>query len=248
MRTVTDRLDLLAGVEHLLFDKDAAAEVLERAHLHKIIENEPWLFGEEFAMHVSDQGLTAVLEAHCELLGRDSVEGPVTDVEGKSRRIDFLFGRALEHTRNQREHLVVEIKRPSLEITRNEINQIQDYAAAVIADGRFDTTTVQWDFVLVGTRFDEIAWSMANPPDRPPGLIYPMADGRVRVWGRKWADVIADARHRLKFVRSQLDYDPDTDQAVQFLQEKYPEYLPRSLGGSFGGTPPGEDEGGPATP
>jgi len=67
MRLVTGRLEFLAGLEMLLFDPGHAPKVLERAHLHKMIESEPWLFGEEFAMHVSDRGLTALLQAHIAL-------------------------------------------------------------------------------------------------------------------------------------------------------------------------------------
>ena len=70
MRLVTGRLEFLAGLELLLFDPVHVPSVLERAHLHKMIENEPWLFGEEFSMHVSDRSLTALLKAHVELLGR----------------------------------------------------------------------------------------------------------------------------------------------------------------------------------
>src|SRR3546814_357877 len=150
MRLVTGRRDFIAGLELLLFDPAHVPKVLERAHLHKMVENEPWLFGEEFATHVSDKSLTALLGAHLGLLGReDFVSEAVTDADGKPRRIDFLFGRALELNRARREHLVVEIKRPSNTIDRAEMDQIEDYARAVIADSRFDLEAVQWDFVLM---------------------------------------------------------------------------------------------------
>src|SRR3546814_13076075 len=55
MRLVTGRLDFIAGLELLLFDPAHVPKVLERAHLPKMVENEPWLFGEEFATHVSDK-------------------------------------------------------------------------------------------------------------------------------------------------------------------------------------------------
>src|SRR3546814_2105956 len=64
MRLVTGRLDFIAGLELLLFDPAHVPKVLERAHLHKMVENEPWLFGEEFATHVSDKSLTARSEEH----------------------------------------------------------------------------------------------------------------------------------------------------------------------------------------
>lgn len=229
MRLVTGRLEFLAGVELLLFDPTHAPKVLERAHLHKMIEGEPWLFGEEFSMHVSDRSLTALLEAHLRLLGRDDVTSDlVTDEDGKPRRIDFLFGRALESNRNHREHLVVEIKRPSV-VGRNEIAQIEDYAAAVVKDGRFDIETVEWDFVLLATDLDEHAVRRSTQRDKRRGLVHDGEQG-VRVWVFRWSEVIAECKHRLKFIRQQLEYDPDGDEALAFLREKYPDYIPPHMG------------------
>ena len=68
--------------------------------------------------------------------------------EHRLRVIVPRFGRALELNRARREHLVVEIKRPLITIDRTEMDQIENYAQAVINDARFDLETVQWDFVL----------------------------------------------------------------------------------------------------
>jgi hypothetical protein len=233
MRLVTGRLEFISSLELLLFDPEHSPRVLERAHIHKMIENEPWLFGEEFATHVSDRSLTALLKAHMSILGREEfVSEPVTDAGGESRRIDFLFGRALELNRAQREHLVVEIKRPSVTIDRKEMDQIEDYAAAVAADPRFDLEAVQWDFVLIGTNLSELARRRASPPDRPRGLWLQEPAPGVRVWLRTWADLINESKHRLSFIRNQLEYDPDADRAVEYLRQTYPDYVPTHLASS----------------
>jgi hypothetical protein len=226
MRLVTGRLEFLAGLELLLFDPEHAPKVLERAHIHKMIENEPWLFGEEFSMHVSDRSLTALLQAHVALMERDGlVSDHVTDRDGNLRRIDFMFGRAIELNRKVREHLVVEIKRPSIIVGRQEMAQIEDYAAAVAKDNRFDHEAVKWDFVLLATELDERAKDRTSQRDKPRGLIHD-GDNGVRVWVKRWSEVIHDCQHRLRFIRDQLEYDPDADQAVAYLRETYPDYVP----------------------
>jgi hypothetical protein len=229
MRLVTGRLHFIAGLEILLFDPTNAPKVLERAHLHKMIESEPWLFGEEFATHVSDQSLTALLSAHLGLLDRgDFISEPVTDADGKPRRIDFLFGRALELNRARREHLVVEIKRPSVTIDRTEMDQIEDYARAVINDARFDLETVQWDFVLVATELSDLTKGRVYRPGQPRGLAFEPAPD-ARIWVRTWAEIVSDCKHRLKFIRDKLEYDPDADEAVAYLRRTYPDYVPEHL-------------------
>ncbi len=229
MRLVTGRIEFLAALELLLFDPDHAPKVLERAHLHKMIENEPWLFGEEFSMHVSDRSLTALLQAHVQLLGRsDLITDPVTDPYGKPRRIDFLFGRALELNRSRREHVVVEIKRPTVIAGREQLAQIEDYATAVVGDSRFDIETVNWDFILVATDLDDHVAQRATQRDKPRGLVHDGENG-VRIWARRWSEIVADCKHRMKFIRDQLEYDPSSDEAVAFLRATYPDYVPEHL-------------------
>lgn len=230
VKTVTDRLEFLAGLETLIFDPTVAVETLERAHLHRILENEPWLFGEEFALHVSDRSLTSLLEAHLQALGRDDlVANQVLDEKGRHRRIDFMFGRALELNRNRREHLVVEIKRPEVVIGRQEVSQIEDYAQAVATDARFDKTTTDWDFVVVSRELDSYASGRANQKGRPHGLISQPDDSNLRIWAWTWGEIVEECKHRLKFVRNQLEFDPTGDQAVAYLRSSYPDFLPDRL-------------------
>ena len=230
MKKITGRIEFVAGLEMMLFDTQIAPEVLERAHLQEIIGAEPWLFGEEYALHVSDKGLTALLQAHLGLLGRaESGLEAVRDDEGRVRRVDFMFGRSLEFNRDRREHLVVEIKRPTVTLTRDELNQIEDYARAVAADNRFDKDSTEWDFVVVSTEMDTYVSERASQPNKPVGLAFESPDGRIRVWARRWNTIIGDARHRLKFVRDQLEYDPEADEVVTYLVENYPEFVPAAI-------------------
>jgi hypothetical protein len=59
--TITSRNKFLLGLEHLLFDPDDSAAVGERDHLHRILEEELWIFGEGYHMMNSEKGFTQVL-------------------------------------------------------------------------------------------------------------------------------------------------------------------------------------------
>ena len=72
-KIVADRLKFLAGLEQILFDTDLKKRLKERSQLHKIVEDNTWLFGEEYNLSVSDRGLTAVLRKHRKILGEDVV-------------------------------------------------------------------------------------------------------------------------------------------------------------------------------
>ena len=80
---VSDRLKLLEALRFTLFDFDARQKLKERSQLHKILEQNTWIFGEEFHLCASDKGLTTVLKAHRDKLDPDLIiDDPVKVVTG----------------------------------------------------------------------------------------------------------------------------------------------------------------------
>ncbi|HJP87524.1 MAG TPA: ATP-binding protein [Candidatus Limnocylindrales bacterium] len=229
-KSITDRLDFLASLRVLVFDEDVKKRVKERSQLHRMLETETWVFGEQFSLTASDNGLTAALAAHIKILGRDELGPvePVRDAEGSTRRLDLMLARSVPHGRKEHEHLVVELKAPKVVIGIEEINQIKNYARIVGRDPRFDNLQVQWDFILVGTELDDDAQAEANQSDRERGLVSDR-DG-IRVWVRRWSEVIDEAEWRLNFVKERLGYAPDEKQALDYLRKAHAEFLPDGLG------------------
>ena len=103
---------------------------------------------------------------------------------------------------------------------------------AVTGDNQFDSDSTEWDFVLVANEMDDYVARRAHQPNKSSGLAFELRGGKTRVWVKKWSTIIADARHRLKFVKEQLEYDPSTDDAVSYLQSNYPDYVPPKVASS----------------
>jgi hypothetical protein len=206
-RAITNRLDFLAGLEHLVLDKEIKTKLLERSQLHRILADETWFFGEEFALTADDESLNAVLKAHIHLLGRSELapEEHLEPVQGAGDRkraiVDLMLAREIPQSRNRLEHLVVELKRPSVAIGPKELQQVRDYASAVASDDRFDKSEVEWDFIAVSTALAGTVEEDANQAGQPKGLTNTYKQGRVRVWAKTWGELIEDARHRHKFVQ-----------------------------------------------
>ncbi len=134
-------------------EPDVRKVVKERTELHKILERETWVFGEQYAPMVSDQGLDAVLKRHLEALGDEvdySALEPVRREDGRVGIIDLLLGRASRGNQG-REHLIVELKAPKVRIGQKEVGQIKEYAEAVVGDPQFASSNVSWDFWVVST-------------------------------------------------------------------------------------------------
>jgi hypothetical protein len=223
-KIVVDRLDFVQDLEGLLFDHGKKEKLLERTQLHRILANgRTWVFGEQYTLAVDDLGLTKVLEAHNALLGIDEpVVAPVMDTEGHTRLVDLLLSKAALFS-DRREHLVIELKRPSVTLSQTELSQITNYAVAVSSDARFKADNVAWEFWLVGDDMDEVVEQLVNKTGQPAGLY--TEHGSYRIWVRRWADLLEENRQRLHFYRDHLQYQPKEEAE---LEEVLGKYLPRT--------------------
>ncbi|CAN5747273.1 hypothetical protein BH11PLA1_BH11PLA1_07430 [soil metagenome] len=229
-KLVADRLNFLRGLEILLFNEPHRTRLKERAQLHRILEDHTWLWGEEFALSVSDQGLDEVLANHlAHLRGTDKrgEESPVRREDGSRGIVDLMLSRLIPSRHSlHREHLVVELKRPSVEIDLSIISQGQSYADAIAADERFRDTNTIWSFWLLGNSLKPSARNQAHQANRPAGLTYESQDGRVKVWVKTWGEILQENRARLEFMQNKLQYKVTDESALGALQKMHAKYLP----------------------
>ncbi|MBN9631020.1 MAG: ATP-binding protein [Actinobacteria bacterium] len=230
---VTSRRKFLAGLEHLLFDPDDSKKVGERDHLHKILEHELWIFGEEYHFMNSERGLTQMLRTHLKLEGLpDGNVEPVKRWDGKSGRVDLhVAAKFQEHDRVR--HLVVELKAPGVVAGRKERDQVEDYVNVVVSTPAFASERANWDFILVVTDYDELIENSFKSENREVGLVLEpeRKPGRpaARAYVRRWSDIIAENKRRLDFVTSSLEFDPSLAEGLAFIREEYAEMIPESL-------------------
>jgi hypothetical protein len=231
---VADRLEFLEALEAMLFRLEHRATFKERTQLHRLLESHTWIFGEEFALTVSDRSLTEVLRKHRGLVsGMDNRiidDEPVLRVAGtpkgrRAGRVDLLLSRRLPTPYdNQLHHLVIELKAPKRRLAAEDTLQLKTYAFAVSADERFKSLDTTWHFWLVGTDLHEhVERELDN--QYPDGVLQRSADGKFTISVRRWSQLIQEARTRLQFVQKELNYEVDRDDALGRLRAKYPHLL-----------------------
>ena len=239
-KTVANRLDFLKGLDNLLFDRVTKKKLLERDQLHKILEDEAWIFDEDFTLSGSEERMEEVLEKHAGLLG-ERTDGSTSVVVGddKTGRIDLSLSRAISPRSGEMDYLVVELKRPSKKIDDEVITQIKKYAMAVAGDERFHGVPAKWKFVAISNEMNDYARQDCNQPNRPRGLVWASEKGDITVWVREWAEVINTARARLDFVNADLNYQANRESSRAFIMEKHAKYVPNT--GAVESEEPDED-------
>lgn len=209
----------------MLADSELRRAFLEREHLHELLAKNTWIFGEEFGLTASDESLTTAVRRHVELAGLDvAVDEPVTQSDGRTGRLDLMLTRALGAPAHSREHLVVELKRPTVIDGEAIISQIKKYARALAKDPRWSNTNTRWTFWAVTYEMDEFADAEASQPDRPLGRIE--QGQNYSVWLRSWGQILEDCRARMNFLRQALEVESKRQAGVRHLQQVYPGAMP----------------------
>lgn len=227
-KLVADRLKFLNGLEALLFDPDTKKTLKERSQLHRIIaDNNTWVFGEEFNLTVDDQSLTQVLRKHRKLIGADTViDGPVKRVDGKKGIVDLMLSRSVPRNHaDEREHLVIELKRPKQNVGADEITQIKNYAYAVAEDERFRHLKTRWSFWVISNDLDKFAQKETRQKNKPRGQVFVDEDGQIDVWVKTWSELIEEGKARLRFVDEKLKANIDRESSLRYLRKTYEKYL-----------------------
>lgn len=229
-KMVAQRLEFLTALEAMLFDADLKKNFRERSQLHKILAENTWIFGEQFALTVSDKSLSEVLEKHREL-GKIKTSGSkrVTRLDGRRGIIDlFLTRRVPTSHPDEHEYLIIELKAPSVKIGPEETAQLRSYAYPIQDDERFRGLKVRWEFWVVSNDMTPYAKAEVTSSDRPYGMLDRKEN--CHIWIKTWSEVLNDCRARLQLFEKELNYNADRDESLELLRSTYARFLsPDSL-------------------
>ncbi len=223
-KLISDRLKFISGLEEIIFHTEMKQALKERSQLHKILAENTWIFGDEFTLSVSDQSLTEVLRKHLGVSNhKRAIDEPVKRIDGSVGIIDLMLTKSIPcNHANEREHLIVELKAPKVPIGHEEIGQIKSYAFAVNNDERFRQLKTRWHFWIISNDFTEYTKQELKADKTGKGILYQTDD--MTIWVKTWSQVLNECKHRLEFVRKQLNITLDSSSGLDYLRGKYSEY------------------------
>lgn len=228
MKTVTDRIDFLNGLELLIYDPEHSKNVKERKHLHKKIINETWVFGDDYTYGADDLTLKNVLKQYLKDLGREDFEDIVNSEDNSDLETipdvclwkQYNLGKA-----DYYENLVIELKRPIKDAGFTELTQIKSYASKISNDARFPKEKTKWTFILLVRNIKDELKTEVEQEHRRYGHV--TESKNVDVFVLRWSDIIQAARAKYKYIKDKLDLNLQTNEdAFSLLREKYKQYLP----------------------
>lgn len=226
-KTVADRLNFIYVLEQMVYNDSIGKPIKERTQFHRILLKELWVFGEKYALGTSDQSLRNLLMAHIHSLGRDKLipDIPPEATDDLTRIPDICLFQKICPGYEQYEHLVIELKRPTLTLTKKEVDQIEDYAMTVTQNPMFDKATTKWHFVLLGQDFNDYVESRLENRTEGVGNFFNSKDGSVAISVLKWSKIIQENKFKYEFLKQKLNYElsADPDYATDYLLAKHAE-------------------------
>lgn len=228
MTEIKNRLHFLSGLEQIIYDKELNKHFLERKHLHKIIINETWIFGDEYTYGVDDLTLKNVLKAYLkDCLKREDFEEVLNSADNSELETipDVCLWQQYSLGTAGKENLVIELKRPSLNAGLTEMGQIMSYASKVSTDKRFPKDKTRWKFILVTKDVDKELEPQLKQKNRKFGHV---SEGdNFDVFILSWGDIISEAKQRHEFIKEKLNLNlQDNEEGLNYLKSKYKKYLP----------------------
>ena len=211
---IADRIVTLKVLGEMVFEPKHRRTIKERGELDVLVRDATWIFGERFHFTMPEAGLTKIMDRVSQELGLKRTKGAKgRKPDGKIGRVDSFMGRVVPHPdRDHREFLLVELKRPSLTVGRKELDQLEDYVTAILAQPDFVSVSTFWNFYLVSSEYDDVIKERITQQGRPTGLF--LDQPTHRVWVKSWAELIRDCDNRLEFAQKKLQIDVSAEEIL----------------------------------
>lgn len=226
-KTVSDRLSFINGLEQIIHEKTIRKHLKERTQLHRILVEELWLFGDEYTLGGDDVSLKTVLGEHRKVLGLSPLDAQTKKgIKDLDDVPDLLLWRQFLRKSNDRfEHLVIELKRPTVNVSQTEIGQVKRYASKVVENKYFDKGRTRWRFVVLSDGIAADAKADVNQRNREVGHV--TSADEYDIWALTWSQVIHAAKVRLDWIQSRLELKvSDNSEGMQYLRDKFSHLLP----------------------
>lgn len=210
-----NRLEVVECLRLLVYDLNAFTN--ERDHIQKIIENNYWLFGEQYHLMSHDESFNKVLSKYLYILDEESNSTQPIENAERNRRPDIFMCRKTTiqdttHSSLIEENVIVELKRPSVEIGFTQYRQIEDYFRLIKGEPQFNSQLRCWKFIVVGKCIDEEVKDRYKSFEHFNKKFLVNKVDNYEIYAMTWDDVFKSFELSHNYVLEKLDFDKNAIQ------------------------------------
>lgn len=207
---VQNRLKVIEALKILVYDNTKFTN--ERDHIQKIIEENYWLFGEQYNMVSADKNFEVSLSNYLYALdGYKNFQEYKVDNKDRLRRPDIFISRTrpveYSNSTQREENIIVELKAPSVILDKDIYRQVDDYMDLIMNEPQFKSSLRTWKFIAVSKKIDGYVERMYE------GLANLGRDFLVRtgknfdIFVMTWDDVFKNFEISHRYILNRLNFD-----------------------------------------
>lgn len=211
---VSEKIEFLNFLHEIIYG-DISKHLKERSQLHKIIENQLWLFGENYngtPALWSDKKIGNILdEIHEKHLNYKPAkeDDNLIETEGKLDDItDLFFYNEKITDSDEREIMIVELKAPNCGISQKEINQIDRYAYTIEENSALPSNKVKYKLILISSKLTKFGKSKVSSGreayPKIPFLYDKKSEKNIEVYVMEWSELIELNKRKLGYLHNKL--------------------------------------------
>lgn len=171
----------------------------ERGQLQKAVEENCWLFGEEYNLIAADKSFKQLESDYLNFIKADSKD----TAEESDRRPDAFIARSkavstgITGSVQKKVNLIIELKRPSVIIGNEQYRQIEDYRNILRKNPRYKSETREWHLYVIGNDLTQDIREKRNAQQMENRPFLVNHEGSFYIYAITWAEVFDsfDARH-----------------------------------------------------
>lgn len=225
LSSITNTIDLLqnraktvSALKAMVFDTSLNA--YEVPDIQEMVSKAFWLFGEQYNIVTeAEPDFQQALETYLEKINKSKKTKGVSKSRANKDKInhpdvnkemDIFAFRQNNHSQTI-ENIVVELKRPNVELGEVEVSQVKTYMGLIYDEPRFNSPDAQWTFILVGNKLDKTGYinreMKSNATWGKKNLIQHVDDAgqHYDIYVRTWSSIFDDFEVRHKFLLDKLE-------------------------------------------
>lgn len=215
---------------------DLSKNLLERKQLHKIVEKNLWIFGEEYLgtpVLWSDKNLSNNLDQlRDQYLDYKPTKKDGNLIEGqaaKSKNItDLFFYNEKKLGNGRKEVMIVELKAPKCAIHQKELNQVYRYGYDIATKPEFPKHLVTYKIILISSKITDFGRSLINANklnEKVPFLYSTITDNNsdIQIYVMEWSDLINRNNMQLSYLNNSLNVR--YNDVIETFQKDYSELM-----------------------
>lgn len=210
IKMIRNRFEVVEQLKNLVFDLKKFST--ERDHIQIAIEENYWLFGEQFHLVSADDTFEKALSNYLYILDGNEDSQQIDSAE-RNRRPDIFMCRkhkvadSSDFSNMLEENVIVELKRPTVTIGKKQFRQIEDYLDLIKGEERFNSQMRSWKFFVVSNKVDDfIKDQYKSFQDKNKRFLVHIKE-QFEIYAMTWDDVFQLFEIKHRFLLDKLDFD-----------------------------------------